>query len=141
MCLKKGVDPLFWNRFIKMDIELRITLQNNIFGFAELHKNTIKANDKYYHYCFEKSYKHCENCGTPLFANRNMECYSSYYISHIISKGARADMAHDPRNHNILCPKCHDKWENGKKHEMLIYLDNTVVIRELKNDYYDFNVK
>jgi hypothetical protein len=44
-------------------------------------------------------------------------------------------LAHDPRNHNKLCAQCHKKWESPQKYEMLIYMDNIVVIKELKKDY------
>lgn len=44
-------------------------------------------------------------------------------------------MAHDPRNFNKLCAKCHDKWESQKKNEMLIFMDNQIIIKELLKDY------
>jgi len=137
LCLKHGINPLFWNRFIKLEIGFRIEVQNRLFGKSELGKvDVLKANDKFYHYCFEHSTLHCENCGQKVYKLRNIEgCYSAIYISHILTRGSNPNIAHDPRNHNFLCPKCHDKWETGNRKEMLIYLDNQIVIKELKQDY------
>lgn len=136
-CLSRGVNPLYWHRSIKLDIGLRISIQNELFGKSELGKGSvIRANDKYYHYCFDHSLLACENCGTSFFINRNIEnCYSARNVSHIISRGSRADLAHDPRNHNMLCWECHDQWESPNNRGMLIFMDNQVIIRELKNDY------
>lgn len=137
LCLSHGVNPLFWNRFIKLDFGLRISLQNELFGKSELGKGSvIKANDRYYHYCFSNSLLICENCGAPLFINRNIDgCYSAKNVSHILSRGANAELAHDPRNHNILCGTCHKTWESPQNKGMLIYMDNQVVIKELRKDY------
>lgn len=78
----------------------------------------------------------CENCGKKLYKMRNLDSsYSSVYISHIITKGAHPDIMHDPRNHNILCFICHNKWENGARKDMVIYMDNKIVIKEMLSDY------
>lgn len=138
LCISKGVNPLFWHRTIKIEINLRKTIQQKLFGNAErISRDIVRANDRYYHYCFEHSLLACENCGVSLYAAKNIDkSFSAIYVSHIISKGSNPQIAHDPRNHNILCPKCHDRWENGTRREMLIYFDNSVIIHELKNDYY-----
>lgn len=137
LCLKHGVNPLFWNRFIKLEINLRISLQNEIFGKTELGRGSVlKANDRYYHYCFNHSLLACENCGASFYVKENIDtAYSAGYVSHIISRGARADLAHDPRNHNMLCRLCHKTWESPQNKGMLIYMDNLIVIRELTIDY------
>ena len=137
-CLSKGVNPLFWHPNIKLDVRLRISLQNELFGKSELGKGKVlKANDKYYHYCFNNSLLACENCGTSFFVNRNIDtAYSADKVSHILSRGSRADLAHDPRNHNMLCFECHQQWESPQNKGMLIYMDNQIVIEELKKDYF-----
>jgi hypothetical protein len=137
LCLKHGVNPLFWNRWIKIEIGLRIYLQNELFGKSQFGKVNIPvANDRYYRYCFFNSLMICENCGKPLYANKNIEgCYSAVYVSHILTKGGHPEIAHDPRNQNILCFRCHQKWESVKNNEMVIFMDNQVVIVELRNDY------
>lgn len=137
-CLKRGVNPLFWQRDIKIDINYRIQKQYELFGDPrDGNYDIVKAHEKYYKYCFEHSTMHCENCGIKLFSMRNIDsCYSAIYISHILTRKANPEMAHDPRNHNILCPKCHEKWENGERRAMLIYLDNQEIIKELKHDYF-----
>jgi len=131
LCFSRGINPLFFNRLIKIDIRLRVEVQKELFG-----ADFTRANDKYYHYCWNHSTLHCENCGQRLYARRNIDdLFSSVYISHIISRGSAREMATDPRNHNILCPRCHNKWENGTKEDMLIYLDNQIVVKELREDY------
>lgn len=135
--LKRGINPLFWHRIFKLEINLRISIQNNLFGKSELHKkNTVQANNKYYNYCFWHGPLACENCGKSFYSKKNIdECYGAVHISHILSRGSAPEMAHDPRNHNKLCPECHRKWESKKNKEMIIYRDNLVVIEELKKDY------
>lgn len=136
-CIKLGINPLFWHRTIKLDIGLRLMLQYELFGKSELGKgSTIKANDKYYHYCYNNSLLACENCGTSFYVKENIDtAYSAGYVSHILSRGSRSDLAHDPRNHNMLCRKCHTRWESPQKNGMVIFMDNQIVIQELKFDY------
>lgn len=138
LCLKKGINPLFWHRIFKLEINLRVDIQNKLFGLSEIGKvNIIKSNEKYYRYCYNHSNLSCENCGKKVYSCTNIyNNYSSVYISHILSRGSNPKMAHDPRNHNVLCLHCHNKWEFGNKKEMLIYFDNLVVIDEIKRDYY-----
>lgn len=135
-CLKSGINALFWHRQIKLVPSLRRSIQNKLFGKSELGKgNIVRANDKFYHYCFENSLKICEECGIPIYSNRNYDCYSATYVSHILSRSKDPGIAHDPRNHNILCPECHKIWESLKNKQMLIYNDNQIVIREIILDY------
>lgn len=61
--------------------------------------------------------------------------YSSVYVSHILTRGAHPDMAHDPRNINILCFNHHNQWENGDRRAMRIYEKNVETIELLKNEY------
>jgi len=137
LCRSRGIDPLFWHFHIKLDISLRISIQNKLFGHTTLSKKNIpQANDKYYHYCYNYGPLVCENCGDSLYRNRNiLGSYSATYISHILSRSNKPEMAHDPRNFNKLCAKCHDKWESQKKNEMLIFMDNQIIIKELLKDY------
>lgn len=135
--LKLGVNALFWNNHIKLEFSLRLQLQNELFGKSQLgNGNVLKSNDRYYHYCFDHSLLACENCGKSLYCKKNIDqAYSATYVSHIISRSNAPEMAHDPRNHNILCGECHHKWESPNNDEMIIYYDNLVVIEELKKEY------
>lgn len=129
----RGHEPLVDNRFFIIDIVLRVQLQNELFGLATLGKRNIpKANDKFYRYCWDNLLHVCEECLKPLHT------YSASYISHIMTKGAKAHMAHDPRNVNILCAKHHNIWEFGTseiRSRMKIYNKNVKRIRLLKENY------
>jgi hypothetical protein len=133
-CLNYNINPLFWNRIIKVNITLRIELQNEIF---KPHLGIEQANNRYYQYCYENSLKVCVNCGMPSNYLKNDEEITQIAknVSHIITRGSNPNMAFDLRNHNILCFKCHSKWESEKNKEMLIYYDNKVIIKELREDY------
>lgn len=120
----KGFEPLFSD----MEISLRVELQRETFGKG----HTAKENGKFYRWCWEHKQHYCEECF------RLLNGYSATYISHILSRGAHPAMAHDPRNVNILCPRCHSIWENGKRERMRIYEKNKQTIKKLKDEYRDF---
>lgn len=130
---ERGHEPLVDNRFFIIDIALRVQLQNELFGLATIGKRNIpKSNDKFYHYCWEHKLHVCEECLKPL------SDFSAVYISHILTKGGKAHMAHDPRNVNILCFKHHNKWEYATEEvraTMKIYERNLKRIELLKTDY------
>ena len=123
-CRSRGIEPMR-DRHFTMDIRLRRQLQREMFG-----KNTEKDNIKFYHYAWECCKAHvCEECGKPLWN------YSSVYISHILTRGANADMAHDLRNFNLLCFEHHSQWETGDRKGMRIYKRNMETINQLHKDY------
>lgn len=125
-CKSRGIEPMR-NKHFTMDINLRRQLQREIFGVG----NTEEHNIKFYHYAWDCCRVHvCEECGKPL------RQYSSCYISHILSRGANADMGYDLRNFNLLCFEHHQQWENGDRKKMRIYNKNLKTINELKKDYY-----
>jgi hypothetical protein len=136
-CLRKGVNPIFYHPIVKLDIKFRIYLQNELFGRPALSDNKIViANDRFYRYCWENGHGLCENCGRPLYVLRNLDgIYSSVWISHILSRGGWPEYAHDPRNHNILCGRCHAKWESRYNFEMSIFFFNQRIIKEIKSEY------
>jgi len=126
-----GYEPLRdWRKF-DVDIFLRVRIQRMIFGHRELTKadDIRRANDRFYRWCFEHSLKVCEETGVELHD------YSSVHVSHILTKGAHPEMAHDPRNVNILTYKKHERWESGKNSGMKIYSLNMYIIELLKTDY------
>lgn len=133
----RGLEPLTDFLFFEMEIRLRVSLQFELFGESEtLRGSVVKANQRYYKWCWNNSFMVCENCMTPLFSNRNIDnTYNATYISHILSRSNKPEMAHDPRNKNILCAKCHKKWESLKNVEMLIYPENKKIIGILNNEY------
>ena len=130
---ERKIEPLIDTRFFIIDIVLRVQLQNKLFGLAEIGKRNIpKANEKFYRWCWQNKIHVCEECYKPLLD------YSAIFISHILTKGAKPEMAHDPRNVNILCFEHHNKWENGTENvrsKMRIYAKNIKRIKQLKLDY------
>ena len=131
--LDLGFYPLYdWQRF-KIDIPLRIELQREIFGHTILGPGNIpQANQRFYNYCWNQSIvKHCEECQLPLNE------YSAVFISHILSRAGYPEMAHDPRNHNLLCGNCHHKWEKNEatRSIMKIRKKNNRIIKLLNQDY------
>lgn len=126
-----GWHPLQDYKKFALAVPLRVDLQRELFGRSFIGKgNVVQANQRFYVWCWEHSPQICEECTTPLHG------YSSKFISHIIGRGARADIAHDPRNKNILCFKHHQQWENEQQRKsMRIYKTNLKIIELLKLDY------
>lgn len=126
-----GFNPLMdWRRF-QLDIGLRITLQSRLFGRVEIgHGDIPQANQRFYMYCWENSKVHvCQESQQPLYE------YSATFISHILSRGAHPEMAHDPRNFNLLSKYWHDQWENGNRDVMKVRKENNRIIKLLNEDY------
>lgn len=119
-----GYEPLIDQRF-EMDIFERIEIQRMLFGTG----HTPAENEKFYRWCWEHLPHRCEETMKPLRE------YSSVYISHILTRGAHPDMAHDPRNINILSFEAHNRWENGDREKMRIYEKNCRTISLLRAEY------
>lgn len=128
--VSRGYQPLQdWKKF-KLPVQLRIDIQREQFGKSYLSKgDVVQANQRFYYWCWEHKSNYCEECAKPLHN------YSSVFISHILTRGARPEIAHDPRNVNILCYKHHEQWETGKRQLMRIYKTNLFIIELLKTDY------
>ena len=122
----RGYEPLTDARF-PMEIHLRVSIQHELFGRG----HTPTENERFYRWCWEHSPKVCEETMQPL------RSYSAVHISHILTRGAFPEMAHDPRNVNILSLAAHNRWENGDREGMRIYRSNLIRIEMLKNDYKD----
>lgn len=125
----RGYEPLLDARF-PMDIVLRVSIQRELFGRG----HGPEENEKFYRWCWDHSPKVCEETMQPL---RN---YSAVHVSHILTRGAFPEMAHDPRNVNILSLAAHNRWENGDRENMRIYRSNLLRIEMLKNEYKNFGL-
>ena len=126
-----GYKPLIdWKHF-RMPITLRLEIQHSLFGSPVFTRHsTVIANDKYYHYCWKNKIQVCEECCIPLYE------YSAKFISHIISKGAAPEMAHDPRASRILCFDCHQEAEHETTHRMMkIFETDQIILRLLNYEY------
>jgi len=125
-----GYLPLMDLKF-KIPIKLRVEIQNSLFGKTSLSKGKIPvANDRFYHYVWNNKPHVCEETMAPL------QGYSARFISHILTKGAYPEMAHDPRNVNILSLGAHQRWEDvNKRRGMRIYAKNMRIIELLTSEY------
>lgn len=123
-CKMRGYEPLIDRRFA-MDIHLRVTIQRELFGLG----HTPAENEKFYRWCWDHKRHICEETMRPL------RQYSATYVSHILTRGAHPEMAHDPRNVNILSFEQHSRWENGKRENMRIFASNQLIIEQLKKEY------
>lgn len=120
----RGYEPLLDYRF-RVVPNLRVSIQRELFGAG----HTPVENQSFYRWCWAHLPHICEECMKPLRE------YSATYVSHILTRGAHPEMAHDPRNVDILCFAHHSAWENGNRQNMRIYAHNQRVIKQLKEDY------
>lgn len=120
----KGYEPLTDKRFY-MPIKVRIDVQRYLFGAG----HTPAENERFYRYCWDLYPHICEECMRPLTQ------FSATYISHIRTRGAFPEAAHDVRNVNILCFKHHNQWETGNRKAMRIYPGNVQTIEQLTKEY------
>ena len=124
LCKAHGIEPLVDRRFA-MAIRLRVEIQQEIFGTG----HTPQENERFYRFCWEHYPHQCAETMRPL------KQYSATYVSHILTRGAHPEMAHDPRNVNILCFEQHNRWENGDRRNMRIFAGNQIIIEQLKREY------
>ena len=120
-CVGRGLNPLL-NPMFNVDINLRVEIQRSLFG-------PITEHEKFFRWIWEHKPHHCEECLKPLHH------YSAVYCSHILTRGAHPEMAHDCKNINIVCFAHHSQWENGNRQTMRIYEKNMRIIEKLTNEY------
>lgn len=126
----RGYEPLIDERFFVLEHGLRVALQREIFGHSLTSRgNIMQANERFFRWVWAHKPHICEETMRPLRE------YSAVYCSHILTRGAYPEMAHDPRNINILCFEAHNRWENGDRQRMRIYAKNVVTIEKLKQEY------
>lgn len=128
LLLSKGIDCLYDSRY-DLEIHLRKEIQKERFG-----GNNAEGNAKFYQYCLHRFPKICENCG------RRIEHPTATNVSHILTRGSHPEMAHDPRNINVLCFECHNLWEHKTTRNRLrlwFVEKNERTIEQLKREYND----
>ena len=130
LAVSRGHQPLLDCNHFMMDIFLRVEIQRATFGDRS---DIPAANAKFYRWCWEHMPHRCEETMRPL------DEYAAVHISHILSRGSAPEMAHDPRNVNILTFEMHQKWESAKNYEMRIFKKNQKRIELLKADYNQLN--
>ena len=122
--VERGYEPLIDAR-LPMTHALRVEVQKERFG-----KHEAEGTLRFYRVCLSRLPLICEACRRPIRSP------SAYNVSHIISRGADARMAHDPRNVNILCEYCHERWEHSTTRVgMRILKKNQKCIEQLKREY------
>ena len=131
LVVSRGYEPLLPNRFFSLEINLRKEIQRQMFGHCVTGRgqDISAANERFFRWVWERKPHICEECMSPLHN------YSAVFCSHILTRAAYPEMAHDPRNINILCFEHHSQWENGDKSKMRIYPGNVRIIELLKNEY------
>lgn len=128
--VSKGYEPLVDTRHFTLDIKLRIEIQKELFNHCTYGRGDVmQANERFFRWVWAHKPHICEETLRPLRE------YSAVYCSHILTRGAHPEMAHDPRNINILCFEAHNKWENGERKKMRIYEKNQRTIELLKKEY------
>ena len=132
--LSRGYQPLLDRRF-SIDIVLRVQIQREIFGHCITARGDIPAaNERFFRWVWEHKPHQCEETMRPL-AN-----YSAVYCSHILTRGSHPEIAHDPRNINILSFESHNRWENGDRQNMRIYPGNMRLIELMKKEYQSLKI-
>lgn len=131
----RGYQPLIDIRNFRMDINLRVEIQREIFGHSILGRGDIPvANERFFRWVWKYKPHQCEETMKPL------QSYSAVYCSHILTRGAYPEIAHDPRNINILSFESHNRWENGDREKMRIYPGNLKIIELLKAEYKQLSI-
>lgn len=125
-CVKRGYEPLCEDAWrFPMAHSLRVAVQKEKFG-----GNNAEGNQKFYKFCLHHKPLYCEECGKPITHP------SAINVSHILTRGAHPEMAHDCRNVNILCFEHHNVWEHATTRKgMRIYDQNMRTIKILKEEY------
>lgn len=125
LCKAHGIEPLVDRRFT-MEIRLRVSIQRELFGTG----HTPAENERFYRFCWDHYPHICAECMRPLHQ------YSATFVSHIMTRGAHPEAAHDPRNVRILCFHHHNQYEQRPTRKtMRIFTETERVISELKADY------
>lgn len=134
-CIQRGFQPLLDIRNFRLEIGLRIDIQREIFGHCVFGRGDIPvANEWFFRWVWEHKPHQCEETMRPL-AN-----YSAVYCSHILTRGSHPEIAHDPRNINILSFESHNRWENGDRENMRIYPGNMRLIELMKVEYQSLKI-
>lgn len=134
-CIQRGFQPLLDICNFRLEIGLRVEIQREIFGHCITGRGDIPAaNERFFRWVWEHKPHQCEETMRPL-AN-----YSAVYCSHILTRGSHPEIAHDPRNINILSFESHNRWENGDRQNMRIYPGNMRLIELMKTEYQSLKI-
>lgn len=123
----RGGCPLLDCKHFALDIHLRVELQRELFGHGVL--DVPDANARFFRWVWDHKPHRCEETLRPL------PYYSAAFCSHILTRGAHPEMAHDPRNINLLCFEMHQRWENGDRRNMRIFAQNERTIEMMRKEY------
>ena len=117
--VRDGFEPLL-DMYCAIDHNLRLEVQRERFP----------TNEAFYKYCWNMYPHICTECLARL------DGYSSVFVSHILTRGAHPDMAHDPRNVLILCARHHEQYEHRTTRKtMRIYEQTERIAEQLRAEY------
>lgn len=117
--VRDGWNPLA-DTHCTMDHGLRLEIQRELFP----------SNEAFYRWCWNNYPHYCMEC------MRRLPEYSAVYVSHILTRGAHPDMAHDPRNVRILCARHHEQYEHRPtRRSMRIYEETERIADSLRKEY------
>lgn len=135
-CIQRGFNPLLDIKHFTMNIRLRVEIQRELFGHCVFGRgaNIMAANERFFRWVWDNKPHQCEETLRPL------QSYSAVYCSHILTRGAHPEIAHDPRNINILTFESHNRWENGDRENMRIYPGNVRMIELMKSEYQQLRI-
>lgn len=134
-CIQRGFQPLLDIRNFRLEIRLRVEIQRKIFGHCITGRGNITAaNERFFRWVWDHKPHQCEETMKPLHN------YSAVYCSHILTRGSHPEVAHDPRNINILSFESHNRWENGDRQNMRIYPGNMRLIELMKTEYQSLKI-
>ena len=134
-CIQRGFQPLLDIRNFRLEIGLRVEIQREIFGHCIFGRVDIPAaNERFFRWVWEHKPHQCEE------TMRHLANYSAVYCSHILTRGSHPEIAHDPRNINILSFESHNRWENGDRENMRIYSSNMRLIELMKAEYQSLKI-
>jgi hypothetical protein len=87
-------------------------------------KEILKKDRELYFKVFSSRPRYCEECGVELpdrFEDDDGNIIMIEQYSHRVSKGANPFLRHKVENIDLLCGRCHDRWEFGDRENMKIF--------------------
>lgn len=103
--------------------------------FSDKAKKQIAEDDATYWEVYEASPHICQECGKPLptdLPKKEILKDHRYMFSHILPKSTHPHLRNVVENFNLLCLKCHNKWENRvTQKSMRIWEKNKPIIVKL----------
>jgi 5-methylcytosine-specific restriction endonuclease McrA len=98
-------------------------------------RKQVISDEQTYEVVWNSKVHACEECGRYLgddFRDSSGKI-AKFMFSHILTKAAYPEFRSNPKNFNLLCFKCHQKWEFGDRTSMNINEKNEATILLFKS--------